>query len=177
MHTYSKYFLLALVFSLLTHNSYAQKKTMNTTLTQSQTITESKTDYGTYDFAVTTLDGKLVHLSDFSGKVVLVNIWAPWCGPCRAETPGFVQLYKKYHQKGFEIVSVAVSTTEGDVQSFVEKQGIKWNVGLNDDVASQYGTRGIPDNFLFDKDGTLLKRFVGYTRESDIIPLLEKSLH
>src|SRR3990170_3384956 len=56
------------------------------------------------DFTLKTLGGKGVRLSDYAGKVVLVNIWAPWCGPCRTETPGFVSLYEKYRRKGFEII-------------------------------------------------------------------------
>src|SRR5262245_1017651 len=65
-------------------------------------------NYGKYDFTFTTLDGKELRLGDYAGKIVLVNIWAPWCGPCRIETPGFVKMYNEYNRKGFEILGVAV---------------------------------------------------------------------
>src|SRR5437016_13307046 len=71
-------------------------------------------NYGKYDFAFMTLDGKKLKLSDYAGKVVLVNIWAPWCGPCKLETPGFINMYKQYKDRGFEILSVAVNTNENE---------------------------------------------------------------
>jgi thiol-disulfide isomerase/thioredoxin len=135
-----------------------------------------KADFGNYNFSYTLLNGKKVSLSDFGGKIVLVNIWAPWCGPCKLETPGFVKLYDKYKEKGFEIVSVGVSTTEDDVKDFVKKYKITFPVGVSDEVGSQYGTRGIPDNFLFSTDGKLVKHFSGYTEERKLETALQELL-
>ena len=133
-------------------------------------------NYGKYDFSFTTLDGKTLRLSDYAGKVVLVNIWAPWCGPCRSETPGFVNVYKEYKDRGFEILSVAVNTIESDVRSFIQKYSVQWPVGIKDEVARAYGTYGIPDNYLFRPDGSLIRRFIGYTKDEALRPLLEESL-
>ena len=133
-------------------------------------------NYGKYDFSLTTLNGKKLKLSDYAGKVVLVNIWAPWCGPCKSETPGFVNLYREYKDRGFEILSVAVNTNETDVRSYIQKYGVQWHVGIKDEVGQQYGTYGIPDNYLFNTDGSLAKRFVGYTKEEALRPLLEEAL-
>ena len=127
-----------------------------------------KVNYGSYNFSYTLLNGKKVSLSDFGGKIVLVNIWAPWCGPCKLETPGFVKLYEKYKEIGFEIVSVGVSTDEDAVKDFVKKYKITFPVGISDEVGTQYGTRGIPDNFLFSPDGKLVKHFSGYTEEKKL---------
>jgi thiol-disulfide isomerase/thioredoxin len=135
-----------------------------------------KADYGKYDFSYTTLDGKALRLSDHAGKVVLVNIWAPWCGPCVRETPGFVKLYEKFKPQGFEILGVAVSTNEKDVRAFMSKYSPAWPVGIRDSVALSYGTNGIPDNYLFGSDGSLIKRFVGYTREEELQPLIESAI-
>ena len=133
-------------------------------------------NYGKYDFTFTTLDGKILHLGDFAGRIVLVNVWAPWCGPCRIETPGFVKIYDEYKDKGFEILGVAVQTNEGDVRSFIEKEKIRWPIGIKDDVADKYGTYGLPDNYLFGPDGSVLKHFIGFTREESIRPLIEEAL-
>jgi cytochrome c biogenesis protein CcmG/thiol:disulfide interchange protein DsbE len=133
-------------------------------------------NYGKYEFSYTTLDGRKLKLSDYAGKTVLVNIWAPWCGPCKLETPGFVKIYKEYKDRGLEILSVAVNSNEGDVRAFIQKYGVEFPVGIKDEVGRQYGTYGIPDNYLFNPDGSLVKRFIGYTREDALKPLLEESL-
>lgn len=133
-------------------------------------------DYGKYDFTLTTLEGKTLKLSDFAGKVVLVNLWAPWCGPCKVEMPGFVKLHDKYADQGFEIVSVAVQTNESAVRSFIEKTPLKWPVGLNEDVAVKYGTYGLPDNYLFLPNGTMARHFIGFTKEEALEPLIQAGL-
>lgn len=129
-------------------------------------------DYGKYAFSFTTMEGKKINLSDYAGRVVLVNIWAPWCGPCKVEIPGFARLHKKYAGQGFEILSVAVQTSESAVREFMKEYRMDWPVGLNQDVAVKYGTYGLPDNYLFGPDGSLLKHFVGYTREEALEPVI-----
>jgi cytochrome c-type biogenesis protein len=133
-------------------------------------------DYGKYDFTLKTLEGRTMRLSDYAGKVVLVNIWAPWCGPCRMETPGFVKLYEQYKNQGFEILSVAVETNEKDVEAFIKKYDVRWPVGMGDEVARAYGTYGLPDNFLFGPDGKVIKHFVGFTNEETLKPMIEQGL-
>jgi peroxiredoxin len=133
-------------------------------------------NYGKYDFSARTLDGKSVQLAGYAGKVVLVSIWAPWCGPCKTEAPGFVSLYERYHKKGFEVIGVAVQTNESDVRSFIQKYSLPWPVVIADSVARVYGTYGLPDNFLFNAQGGLIKRFVGLTREEALQPLIEEAL-
>lgn len=133
-------------------------------------------DYGKYNFTLKTLDGKTIKLSDYAGKVILVNIWAPWCGPCKMETPGFVRLYEKYNPKGFEIIGVAVQTNESDVRTFMEKYKMRWQIGIKDEIAKAYGTYGIPDSYLFRPDGTLVKEFVGYASEDALEPLIKEAL-
>lgn len=133
-------------------------------------------NFGKYEFTLKTLDGRIIRLSDYSGKVVLVNIWAPWCGPCRLETPGFVKLYDQYRNQGLDIISIAVETNEKDVRSFNKKYKVRWSVGIGDEIARVYGTYGLPDNFLFGPNGQLIKHFVGFTREEMLKPLIEEAL-
>lgn len=133
-------------------------------------------NYGEYDFSFTTLEGKTVKLSDYAGKVVLVNIWAPWCGPCKMETPGFAKLYREYKSKGFEILGVAAQTTPEDVKAFLQKYDAPWPIGVKQEVAVQYKTYGLPDNYLFNPDGSVARHFVGYTREELLRPAIEEAL-
>jgi thiol-disulfide isomerase/thioredoxin len=132
-----------------------------------------KADYGKYAFTFSTLEGKKISLADYAGKAVLVNIWAPWCGPCRKEAPGFLKLYKEYKSKGFEILSVAVQTNETDVRSFVSTYAMPWPVGIRDEVAMAYRTYGLPDNYVFGPDGSVAKHFVGFTSEEALRNVLE----
>ncbi|HZY10124.1 MAG TPA: TlpA disulfide reductase family protein [Bacteroidota bacterium] len=142
----------------------------------SSEVKKINANYGKFDFKLATLDGKSIQLSDYAGKVVLVNIWAPWCGPCRKETPGFANLYKEYKEKGFEIVGVAVNTNLKDVTSFINQYKVPWPNGIDDAVARAYGTYGLPDNYLFRADGTLIRRFIGMTSEGTLKPLIEEAL-
>lgn len=137
-----------------------------------------KADYGKYDFRLETLEGKTVKLSDFAGKVVLVNFWAPWCGPCKLEMPGFSKLYDKYREKGFVIIGVAVQTTVKDIEAFLANEPVTYSefIGINDEAGEQYGIFGLPDSYLFAPDGSLEKRFFGYTTEDKLELELRKVL-
>ena len=139
-------------------------------------VAQRTADYGRYNFSFTTLEGRRISLSDYAGKVVLVNLWAPWCAPCKKEIPGFQNLYKRYHRKGFEVLGVAVQTNETDVRSFVEAYKMVWPIGIKDAVAVGYKTYVLPDTYLFRTDGSLAKHFVGYTAEEALRPLLEELL-
>lgn len=166
--------VIAVVLALVFQQAASQSSDKNNN-SSSGTIAK-KGSFGRYEFAMTTLQGKEIRLTNYAGKVVLVNIWAPWCGPCRLETPGFVNLYEQYKSKGFEIISVAVQAHEEDVRQFVRRYGIQWPVGIKDEVAHAYGTNGIPDNYLFGRNGSLIKHFVGLTTEEELKPAIEDAL-
>ena len=168
--------LTALVLFVCSAEAFQKKKKHAVTEQKPVTVPKVSANYGKYDFTFATLEGRTVHLTDYAGKVVLVNIWAPWCGPCRGETPGFVKMYEQYKDKGFQIVGVAVQTNENDVRSFIQQQKISWPVGIRDEVADKYSTYGLPDNFLFKPDGSLIKHFIGYTGEETLKPLIEEAL-
>jgi len=154
--------------------SQAQKTTKKGEVQQVSRVTRA--DYGKYEFSLKTLEGMEIKLSDFSGKVVLVNLWAPWCGPCKIEMPGFAKLHEKYKDQGFEIISVAVQTNESAVRDYLEKFDMNWPVGINDEVAKKYATYGLPDNYLFLPDGMMTRHFIGYTKEEALEPLIQAGI-
>lgn len=141
-----------------------------------ESIPKIAANYGKYNFSFQTLDGKTLKLSDYAGKVVLVNIWAPWCAPCKMETPSFVELYEHYHKKGFEILGVAVQTNESEVRKFIHDYKVRWNIGIKDDLTKQYGVYGIPNSYLFRQNGSLVKEFIGYADEKALKPLIEETI-
>ena len=116
------------------------------------------------DFTLPDLDGKSVRLSDLRGRVVLINFWATWCPPCRAEMPSMNDLYKDYRDKGLEILAISTDVDGRRVVApFVEKYGLTFPVLLDPkmDVGSGIQVRGIPSTYLLDKQGRVAGLEVG----------------
>src|SRR5262245_30982218 len=85
-----------------------------------------------YDFTLTTLEGKIVKLSDYKGKVVLVNFWETWCPPCVRETPALVRLYEKYKSQGFIIIGITSNSEEEKVKNFINRFNIPYEIGRDE---------------------------------------------
>lgn len=115
------------------------------------------------DFTMNDRDGKPVKLSDFKGKVMLVDFWASWCGPCRRENPHVVELYKHYHEKGFDVLGVSLDKTRDPWLQAIEKDGLIWNhvsdlQGWSNSAAKLYGVTSIPHTVLVDREGNIIAR-------------------
>lgn len=107
------------------------------------------------------LDGKPVTLADFKGKVLLIDFWATWCGPCRKEMPNVIKAYTKYHAKGFEVLGVSIDSPEdvAKLKAFVTDKGMPWRQ-IHDGqkaVASAYEVRSIPHTVLVGRDGKVIR--------------------
>jgi thiol-disulfide isomerase/thioredoxin len=124
-------------------------------------------------------EGKLVKSSDFVGKVVILDFWATWCPPCKAEIPGFVELQKKYGDKGLVIVGVSLDEQGPDVvKPFMQQFGMNYPVVMGDEkILEDFGgVQAIPTTFIIDKSGKIVTKHVGFapkeTFEKEITPLL-----
>ena len=115
----------------------------------------------------TLLDGKPVDWESYRGKVVLVDFWATWCGPCRAEIPNVLEMYEAYHDKGFDVLGISLDDTAEAAQKYVAENKLPWSSifpknederGWNNPLVAYYGITGIPTAILVDKDGKVVNR-------------------
>jgi peroxiredoxin len=114
-------------------------------------------------FSLPDLSGHTVSLSDFGGKVVILDFWATWCPPCKREIPDFISLQNEYGPKGLQVVGVALDEAD-KVRAFAKANGMNYPVAIgNDNVAAAYGgISGIPTTYVLNRQGRIVARFEGY---------------
>jgi thiol-disulfide isomerase/thioredoxin len=120
------------------------------------------------DAELQSISGNAIKLSDYSGRVILVNLWATWCGPCRIETPELVKLHKQYVAKGVEMIGLSTENPDASadsVREFVKAYQVDYRIGwATPEVALtlMQGRDAIPQSFVIGRDGRIVRRFVGF---------------
>jgi thiol-disulfide isomerase/thioredoxin len=114
-------------------------------------------------FVLKDLDGKEVKLEDYRGKVLMVNFWATWCGPCISEIPALNEIYRQYKNKGFELLAVASQSGDAAaIRGKVKQLGIKYPVLVGDtDVLEKYHVFAFPTDYIADRKGIIRRQFLG----------------
>lgn len=132
------------------------------------------------NFTMKDMDGKDVRLSAYKGKVILLDFWATWCGPCKYEIPGFVELQEKYGKDGLQVIGVSVDDTIDKLRPFVKQFKMNYPVlqGLgHDDVQDAYGPIiGIPINVVISRDGKICSKHMGLPPSKSAKDPLEKTV-
>lgn len=159
----------------------------NTGSTGSDILTEFESADGPVDVQVTEkvsgftaadIEGNRITLSDYKGKVVLLDFWASWCPPCEREVPYMKEVYNKYRKEGFEIIGVSLDTDKDDLRAFLKKNDIKWTQvftgqGWYTPLVVHYSVGEIPEIWLIGKDGKLITK---EARGEYLEPLVKQAL-
>jgi peroxiredoxin len=131
------------------------------------------------EISLPNMNGENINLSSLKGKVVIIDFWASWCGPCRKNNPHLVKFYKKYHPKGLEILGISLDNNHDAWKAAVQKDRLEW-IQLNDDKgwnassANAYFVDAIPASFLIDKNGIIHSiDHIGRELESEVKDLLK----
>ena len=167
--------LLLSQFSKEFPNATAAKELLSSMPKGAPSIGDAAPDIVLMDYA-----GAIHSLSSLKGKVVLLDFWASWCGPCRGENPNVVNAYNQYKDKGFTVFSVSLDTNKDQWQAAIQKDGLIWPNHVSDlkgwksDPAQLYSVRGIPSTFLIDKDGKVVATNL---RGADLHSKLEELLN
>ncbi len=123
-------------------------------------------------------DGKTISLNDAKGKITIIDFWAAWCKPCRAENPNVVRIYNKYHEKGLNIIGVSLDKKAEDWKKAIADDGLTWNhvsnlAYFNDPIAKSFNINSIPATFILDAEGKIIaKNLRGAALEEKIASLL-----
>lgn len=131
------------------------------------------------DFVLQDAEGRDVKLSEFQGKVVLLNFWATWCGPCKIEMPWFVEFQRKYKDKGFSVLAVSLDEEGWDVvRPFAEDLKLNFPVVVGDDALAEKfgGIAALPTTFILDKQGNITTKHTGLVSRSEYEEAIEKLL-
>ncbi len=124
------------------------------------------------------INGKPLSIAAYKGRVVLVDFWATWCGPCVTELPNVLKAYEKYHSKGLEIVGISLDESEEKLRAFIKKENMSWaqffdGKGWSNKLAGRYGVNSIPATYLLDKQGKITAKDL---RGEALLAELEKLL-
>jgi thiol-disulfide isomerase/thioredoxin len=115
------------------------------------------------DFAVKDASGQPLAIANFKGKVVLIDFWATWCGPCRGEIPNVVATYQEYHDQGFAIIGVSLDQDRQKMLDYTKKMNMTWpqffdGQGWGNELAVKFGIESIPATFLLNGNGKIIGR-------------------
>lgn len=136
------------------------------------------TDGAAPPFTLTTFSGETYTLDKLRGKIVVLNFWASWCGPCRDEAPALEAVWQRYKEKGVVLLGIAYTDTERDARAFIAefKQTYPNGLDIGTRISSDYRIRGVPETFIIDRTGQIVKFFMVPLDEATLSLALDQAL-
>jgi cytochrome c biogenesis protein CcmG/thiol:disulfide interchange protein DsbE len=129
-------------------------------------------------FSVVTYDGEEIALADLRGRIVVINFWASWCGPCRVEAPDLQRVWERYQDQDVVVLGIAYTDTDSKALAFIDEFGITYpnapDTGTR--ISAAYNIQGVPESFVVDAQGNIAHYFFGPTSERAITEVLERLL-
>lgn len=131
------------------------------------------------DFELATMDGQQIALSDMRGKVVLINFWGSWCGPCHGEALDLQMIWEEYEDQDFLMLGVIYLDTENDAQEFIDTYGLTFPNGLDirSDISRMYHIQGAPESFIIDQNGEIAEFILGPINPQNVRRTLDALLN
>lgn len=123
------------------------------------------------DLKFRALNGKSVTLSDYKGKVMIIDFWATWCPPCRKEIPGLIALYDAYKAKGLVVLGISMDDSTSDIKKFARKIGMNYPILIgkgHDDLEPAFGPLPLPNTFVISRDGRICFKHEGLTEKEEL---------
>jgi len=168
--------ILAVAFSILARPSTNPADTP--TQASGSSVVPSPVNYNAPALSLTSLDGQAVALEDYRGQVILVNNWATWCPPCRAEMPELESFFRMHQQDGFTLIGISAGDTQEQVDAFVNDYGVTFPMWLDptEKAMRAFQTEYLPSSFVIDRDGIVRLAWTGAISlemlEAHVAPLL-----
>ncbi|HRR95494.1 MAG TPA: TlpA disulfide reductase family protein [Candidatus Ratteibacteria bacterium] len=127
-------------------------------------------------FSLKTVNNEIINLSDYKGKVVIVNFFATWCPPCKREIPDFVKFYNENKDKGIVVIGICVGSKEQDIKKLIEEYKISYPVCISDGkVENAYGgINAVPTTFIIDRNGFIFTKQIGMMEEEQLYNILKQ---